>query len=132
MIIWSKGSSIYIISKNQQIKILDYRFEPTSNTRILRVSKLLNKMENFNNIKYDLIKIYNNTKYDLTKIYSNYKKSKSNDNNFASKINSNDKLNKFFKIINPNIDNLIQGNRLANDCFNNSAFAIKKNDFYSL
>lgn len=59
---------MHLVNKNKKVKVWYCRFTHASNARIVRTSKLLNSMGDFNK------------KYNSTEIYSNYKQSDSNDN----------------------------------------------------
>lgn len=64
----SCGGSIYIVSKNKQIRIWHRRPRYTSNTRVVGILKLV-----------DRIIINNNTKYNSEKMFINFNLSKSDE-----------------------------------------------------
>lgn len=53
------GCLTHLVSKNKKVGVWHCKFGHASNTKIIRISKLLMDIKNFNNI-YDLIKVYNN------------------------------------------------------------------------
>lgn len=56
-----RGRLTHLISKNKQVKIWHRRLGHASNTRVIRASRLLIEMEDFN-IEYNLAKVYSDSK----------------------------------------------------------------------
>ena len=61
-----RGLPTYLVSKNRKIKVWPCKFGYASNARIVRASKLLMGMSNFNKA------------YNLTKMYNDFKQSDNN------------------------------------------------------
>lgn len=52
------GRLIYIVSKNRQIKILHCRLKHASNVRVIKTSKLIDKINIINSIQYKLQEVF--------------------------------------------------------------------------
>ena len=59
----SQNRPTHLISKNKRVRIWHQRIGHASNSRIIRASKLISGMGNFNT-KYGLSEIYSNSKYE--------------------------------------------------------------------
>lgn len=58
-----RGCLTYLVSKNKQVRVWHQQLDHANNTGIIKTSKLLSGMGNFNN-KYDPSEIYSNSKYE--------------------------------------------------------------------
>ncbi len=72
MTVQKRGRPSHFISRNKRVRIWHRRIENTSNTRIIRISKLLTGIEDFN------------TEYDPEEVYNDLEQSTS-DNNIEAK-----------------------------------------------
>lgn len=61
-----RGHPTHLVSKNKNIRIWHCRFGHASNARIIRASKLLTGMGNFNNNSYDPTEVYSNSKHSVS------------------------------------------------------------------
>ena len=69
MQVTNQGRPTYLVSKNKKVRVWHQRFGHASNVRIIRASKLLTSIGNFNKI-YDRIKIYSDSKQSESKYES--------------------------------------------------------------
>lgn len=56
-----RGRPTHLVSKNKKVRVWHQRFGHASNARIVRASKLLTGMENFNNNSYDPTDVYSDS-----------------------------------------------------------------------
>ncbi len=66
MQVTGRGRPTHLVSKNRKIRIWHRRFGHASNARIIRASKLLTGMGNFNNNSYDPTKVYSDSEQSVS------------------------------------------------------------------